>query len=212
MGLGGRLLNSFPIVLFSFEVVWSFSWGVINGAKCFHPNFWARLLAIVSSLNICKNLAEKPHRAIKVLNVDFWPLNWFLWRLSISTGFLIPLESIWMFLFFRKLSPVARDSKQTGSSGTCWKIVSLAHPHCSTQKVEKDQRQSMLGICIIQKEKKLLINAVLEVKCPCSKYQCNHLHSINGLYKCQICQGRWEIKYSQCKARQEGQTMLRKTW
>lgn len=67
------------------------------------------------------------------------------------------------------------------------------------QKVEKDQRQSMLGICIIKKGKKeLLINAVLEDKCPCSKCQLNYLHSINGLYKCQVCQGRWEIKYRQC--------------
>jgi len=69
--------------------------------------------------------------------------------------------------------------------------IALFPDSYNTLKVEKDQRQSMLGICVIQKEKKeLLINAVLEVKCPCLKCQCNHLPSINGLYKCQICGGR----------------------
>lgn len=186
MGLGGRLLNFFSRVIFLWSCLKLLS-GVINGVECFRLDFWARLFAIVCSLNICENLTGKQHRTIKVFNLDIWPLDQFLWRLSIFLqGFYFLLSQFGCFYFSGKSSTV-----------THWqfwdllkKIASVPHS-CNTQKVEKDQRQSMLGICIIPKEKKeLLINTVLEVKCPCLKCQCNHLHNINGLYKCQVCGGR----------------------
>ena len=131
MGLGGRLLNSFPLVLFSFEVVLSFSWGVINGAKCFHPNFWARLLAIVYFLNICENLAEKPHGAIKVLNVDFWPLE--LIPLKVIDFYRVS-DSSWVnldiFIFLKSCHQWQEITNTQVVPGLVEKIVSLAHPHC----------------------------------------------------------------------------------
>lgn len=71
-------------------------------------------------------------------------------------GFLFPLESIWVFLFFLESHHQWQEiTDKLIVLGLVEKIASLPYSY-NTQKVEKDQRQSMLGICIILKEKRAI--------------------------------------------------------